>query len=181
MQKQELRIEKNNFRKNLSFEEILEKSMKVHENLRSIFEYKNSYVMMYYVSMDYEVDTLILIQEDMKSKKILVPYVEDNNMKASIILSMDDLEKTRLGFLEPKIKLESKNIDVIIVPGTAFDKTGARLGFGKGYYDKFLARYPNTLKLGIAFDEQIVDVVPTEAHDQKVDIIITDKQIIRCK
>ena len=70
-------------------------------------------------------------------------------------------------------------LDLIIVPGVAFDRAGFRIGYGKGFYDKLLsAAKPATTRLSAAFDCQIIDAVPNEAHDQRVDIIITPTQKI---
>ena len=71
--------------------------------------------------------------------------------------------------------IANKNIDLIFVAGLAFDREGYRIGYGVGYYDKFLKKVPKALKIGLAFDFQIVDKLPREAHDFPVDMIVTDK------
>ncbi len=69
--------------------------------------------------------------------------------------------------------------ETLLVPGLAFSREGCRLGRGKGYYDKYLKEFQGT-KIGICFKEQIVDDLPIEEHDEKVDFIVTDSEIIRC-
>ena len=85
------------------------------------------------------------------------------------------------GILEPSDVIEIKHpseIDVILVPGVAFTREGGRLGMGKGYYDRFLKQCTG-VKIGLAYHEQILDVIPTEAHDVDMDILITDETIYR--
>ena len=171
-------------RKNLSREIIAEKSKKIIETLINLEEYRKAITIMSYVSLDIEVDTKELIKSELsnQNKKVIVPYIREGYIKASMLRNYNDLSIGEHGVLEPTNKEEYKaGIDLIIIPGVAFDKTGSRIGFGKGYYDKFLKDYDNTHKVALAFEEQIVDNVPSEEHDQKVDIIITEKRIIRCK
>lgn len=70
-------------------------------------------------------------------------------------------------------------IDLVIVPGVAFDASGNRLGFGGGYYDRLLAGMPRTMRIALAFEGQILDAIPSEAHDERVDIIITPDRVLR--
>ena len=78
------------------------------------------------------------------------------------------------------MKIAYKNIDLILVAGIAFDRDGYRLGYGLGYYDKFLAKLPKALKIGLCFDLQIVEKVPRESYDVPVDMIVTDEEVIKC-
>ena len=89
----------------------------------------------------------------------------------------------KFGIPEPMelMKVSYKSIDAVIVPGVAFDKNGYRIGFGFGHYDKFLKKTPHAVKIGLAFEFQIVDSVPKEEHDVPVDFIITEKRVIDCK
>jgi 5-formyltetrahydrofolate cyclo-ligase len=70
-------------------------------------------------------------------------------------------------------------VDLVIVPGVAFDASGTRLGFGGGYYDRLLARMPRTVRTALAFEGQILDSIPSEAHDERVDIIVTPGRVLR--
>ena len=105
-------------------------------------------------------------------------------MKPSQLLSFDELEPGYYGILTPKKEfiryIDPKEIDLIIVPGAAFDRQGYRVGFGGGYYDRFLTDL-NCMKISIAFGLQIVDKVPREGHDLPVDMIITEKETINIK
>lgn len=86
------------------------------------------------------------------------------------------LESGPFGLRQPVAmtpRVTPDGIDLVIVPGVAFDATGARLGFGGGYYDRLLAEMPHAYRIALAFDEQLVDSVPTQAHDERVDAILT--------
>ena len=85
-------------------------------------------------------------------------------------------KKGKLGVMEPIGNIYLGNIDLIIVPGISFDKELNRLGFGKGYYDKFLSEN-NIFKVGICFEKQIVSKLPVDSYDVKMDLVITDKSI----
>jgi 5-formyltetrahydrofolate cyclo-ligase len=91
-----------------------------------------------------------------------------------------------MGIREPKInKIYEKDIDdidIVIVPGAGFDNKGNRLGYGAGYYDKLLSKSKKKISaIALAFEEQIAEKIPAEPHDIKVDIIITDNRLIKCK
>jgi len=108
-------------------------------------------------------------------------------MKPSIIKNFDELEPGYYNILTPKQEfiryIDPSEIDLVIVPGAVFDREGYRVGYGGGYYDKFLSSKirKDISKIAIAFDLQIVDKVPREEHDISVDYIITEKEIIKCK
>jgi 5-formyltetrahydrofolate cyclo-ligase len=90
-----------------------------------------------------------------------------------ILNSLDELEKGIYGTSHPANSLEFKgHYDMILVPGLAFDKAGYRLGYGAGYYDTFLVDHPDSIKVGICYPFQVVDQVPAEPHDIKLDLII---------
>ncbi|MEA1928692.1 MAG: 5-formyltetrahydrofolate cyclo-ligase, partial [Candidatus Auribacterota bacterium] len=78
-------------------------------------------------------------------------------------------------------RLSTGDPDIIIVPGAAFDMGGKRIGMGKAYYDNFLRTVrPDTRKIALAFEKQIIDSIPSESHDVKMDLIITEKRVVYC-
>lgn len=169
-------------RNSLGKEEIAERSIKIKENLFGLDEFKKSKVVMFFVSFGNEVDTHGMIKESLKSKIVAVPKVADNEIQPSIMMDFEQLILSgRFGILEPieAAKINTKNIHIVIVPAIAFDRKGHRIGYGLGYYDKFLAKVPKALKIGLAFDFQVVDKLPIETHDIPVNLIVTDKGIIR--
>ena len=169
-------------RNSLSNEEILSRSKKIEKNLFSLNEFKNAKTIMLFVSFDSEVYTHDMIKDILKSKKnIAVPKVVEHEIHPSLIIDFDQLIPSGIfGILEPieLLKINLKNIDVVIIPGIVFDKTGHRIGYGYGFYDKFLRKIPKALKIGVAYDFQIIEKIPNDAHDVPVDIVVTDKEII---
>ena len=140
---------------------------------------------MAYVSMAEEVQLRKIFIDAFKNKKILaIPLiVGKGEMCAVEVPNFDALEVGDFGILTVRKDLrkfiEPEKINCVIVPGAAFDLNFNRLGLGGGYYDKFLPRAVNAKKIAVAYDFQIVDAVPTEPHDFKVDMIITEKRIIK--
>jgi len=180
-------------RKALSKIEITEKSSKIKEKLFSLDEFKKSKNILFYVSFNNEVDTIETIKELLKNKEenkknIIVPYVEKNNpmLQLSELKDFTDLEPKTFGILEPKKdkikKFNAKKVDLVLVPGIAFDKNGHRIGYGYGYYDKFLGRLnKNTTKIGLCYEFQLIEKIPKERHDIPVDFVITEKRTVKCK
>lgn len=188
--------------------EVIRKSKIIIDKLMSMEAWKDSNVIMSYVNFKNEVITIDFIKKSLsEGKRVAVPLVtqiskEDcSQSKARKVEKMiipceiynldTDLERSSFGILEPKKdkrrEIDVRDIEMIIVPGIAFDINKNRLGFGAGYYDRFLKsirqkHQENTrrhnLTIGIAFEEQLVDTVPVEVHDVPLDIIITEKRVI---
>jgi 5-formyltetrahydrofolate cyclo-ligase len=135
---------------------------------------------MFYVSKGNEVHTHSIIKEELAKKKgdkkkIIVPKVHD---KGILCCKLDDFDKMSFGcyeVLEPtnEIICDISGVDVIIVPGIVFDKRKHRIGYGKGYYDDLL-RSTNAKKIALAYDFQIVDSIPNDEWDEKMDKVISD-------
>jgi len=187
--KQTLKAEIYDKRNSLSTEEIKEKSLKIKNNLLSSNEFKNSKNIMFYMSFKKEADTQRIIKELLKTKekKILVPYIikRDLRLHVSELKDFNELEPKTFGILEPKEaytrEFNPDKLDLVIVPGIAFDKTGHRIGYGYGYYDRFLKTIKkDAIKIGLCYDFQLVEKIPEEEHDVPMDIIITDKDVIKC-
>lgn len=187
--KQTLKSEIFEKRKALSKEEIKEKSNKIKEKLFSLPEFKDAKNILFYVSFNDEVDTQEIIKELLANKEnnIIVPYVVENNpiLQLSEIKNLNELEPKTLGILEPKgnfiREFSPKKLDLVIVPGLVFDKNGHRIGYGYGYYDRFLKKLDkDVVKIGFGFEFQIVDKIPEEKHDVPVDIMVTEKRVINC-
>ena len=170
-------------RNSLPQEEILEKSNQIKNNLFNLNQYKNSKTIMLFVSFESEVDTHNMIRETLKNKAIVVPKVAGHEIEPSVIIDFDNLIAGKFGILEPieTMKIAYKNIDLVLVPGIVFDMEGHRIGYGFGYYDKFLKKVPKAIKIGLAFDFQVVDKIPAEMHDVPVDLILTEKRVIECR
>lgn len=173
-------------RNSLSFEEVREKSKKIKDTLFSLSYIKESNKIMTYVSFKNEVSTIDIINELLKmGKEIIVPICDtkDYTLIPSRILSMDELSVSYFGIMEPKEPfirpVDPKDIDVILVPGLAFDRNRNRLGHGKGFYDRFLRGVKDdAIKIALAYDFQILDSIPAEDWDIPMDLIITNKGIV---
>ena len=172
-------LEKRNL---LSKGEILEKSGKIHDNLFNLQQYKKSKIIMFFVSFNSEVDTHSMIREALKDKTVVVPKVVHHEIEPSVIIDFDNLIPGKFGIPEPIeiMKIAYKNIDLVLVPGIVFDRQGHRIGYGFGYYDKFLAKVHKAVKIGLAFDFQVVDNIPRETHDIAVDFVVTEKGVVEC-
>ncbi len=163
-------------RDRLSKEEIIEKSKKIKEKLFNSEEYKKAKTIMLYVSFGSEVDTINIIKESLKNKTVCVPVIKEDNMIASLINNIKELnKKNKYNILEPsKIKkIDKKDIDLVIVPGVVFDKQNHRIGYGKGYYDAFLKGYKGKT-IGLAFNLQILEIIPKDEWDIRLDKIISE-------
>ena len=159
------------------------KSNEITRKVVSSEEFISSRVIMVYVSMTEEVDTFDLINKAFDTgKRVIVPYsLKDKNeiIPSEMKDLKEDLERGAYGILEPKIdkirKVPISDIDLVIVPGVAFDEKNNRLGRGKGYYDKFIKELSaQTTTIGLCFDFQIVKDIPKDLHDLPVDKIITN-------
>lgn len=183
-QKKLLRKEMRARRKSLSEIERETFSNEIIKKFLAQEIYKTSEVIMAYVSMAEEVQLQKLFVEVFAGKKILaVPLiVGKGKMQAVEVPNFDALQVGDFGILTVRADLRKiiapEKIDCVIVPGAAFDLNFNRLGLGGGYYDKFLPYAVNAKKIALAYDFQIVDAVPTQPHDFKVDMIISEKRIL---
>ena len=136
----------------------------------------DAHTVLLYSALPDEVQTLPLLNRlSAEGKTVLLPrVVSDTDMELRRYTGPNDLEPGAFGIMEPTGELftDYDLIDVAIVPGMAFDREGHRLGRGKGYYDRFLARLPHIYKIGVCFPFQLVDQVPTDAHDILMDEVI---------
>jgi len=158
------------------------KSYKVQEKLFSCLEFKEAKNILFYASFDGEVDTFKMIKEAKRNKKNIALPVIKERAKTIVPSLVNSFQKTFVknvyGISEPKkehIKpIAKENIDLVIVPGVAFDKKGNRLGRGKGYYDRFLKTLPrHVFTIGLAFDFQVIPRIPYQKnHDLPVDKIL---------
>lgn len=183
-QKSELRSRLLFQRKSMSDQVWGLKSDQIISNLKELKEYKISDTIHCFVSMNdrKEVNTHKLIKELLSQNwEVIVPITdfETGELQHSKLESFEELEINKWGVLEPlKQKSFSEKIDLILVPLLAADKRFNRLGYGKGFYDRFL-NSTNALKIGLVFEEFILPHIPTEDFDEKLDILITEKKILR--
>ncbi len=151
-------------------------------------EYARAEIVMVFLSLPSEIDTSPLVVDAWRaSKRVLAPKVswEQRRMLPLEVRSLsDDIGESPLGIREPQqgMPIPVGDIDLVLVPGLGFDRQGNRIGRGRGFYDRFLA-HPDFrgLACGLAIAEQIVDQVPTDDLDMRVDMLVTDQEIMRFK
>lgn len=133
-----------------------------------------------YVDYRQEVGTRSIIEHAWKmGKKVAVPKIMDNHMEFYYVSDYTELEEGYRGISEPVLCIEpaSDERPLIIMPGVAFDKSRSRIGYGKGYYDTYLQNHTGCDTLAICFEMQMVEQIPSQTHDYKPDIIITEENI----
>ncbi len=138
---------------------------------------QTSQTIMLYYSIDHEVATVSIILKLLKAgKKVALPTcIDKTNIRAGIVDDLNELRPGVFGIHEPllsSVEMNPAEIDLLIVPGVAFDRNGMRLGHGAGYYDRFLSKTTG-YKLGLAYDFQIIDNFAYESHDVPMDALLT--------
>ena len=155
--------------------------------LMALPEYQHAETVMFYVDVRSEVRTRSALEAALDSgKRIVVPYCAGDDLGLFHLEAMDELEIRTFGILEPcdrlralpEKKVNATELDLILVPGVAFDRRGGRLGHGRGYYDRLLrdARLDTPL-VALAFECQLFPEIPTEEHDVFMDKVITENEI----
>lgn len=164
-------------KKDYSLEEKKRKSELIFNQIEKLDAFKKAEIIMVYWSLNDEVFTQRFIQKYQNKKKIILPVVEGDILILKEFTGLSNMKISKsFGIGEPEGILfdQSDKIDVIIVPGLAFDKSLNRLGRGKAYYDKLLKK-SQALKIGVCFDFQELESVPVDEYDVKMDLVITDK------
>lgn len=180
MTKQEIRKQILKVRRNENSEKLLRLSEIITEKLMFMDIYRNSGNIISYVSYNHEVDTINLINKSLDiGKKVLVPKVYGNEMLFHRINSISELVPSALGILEPSNdNIIEPEDGIMIMPGAAFDRNRNRIGYGGGFYDRYIAGHGGLYKIALAYDFQIVPEIPAKAHDIRPDLIITESEII---
>lgn len=189
--KEGLREEIKKSREKLSREGVEGKSKLIKEKLFSLPEFQFARTVAFYVALkkSNEVETEEMIKESLKlGKRVLVPVTDlvEDKIVFSEIKNFDDLVPGPFDILEPMPEVRkifsTEAIMLIVIPGVAFDLHGHRIGYGLGFYDKFLSKLTkHVTKVGLAFELQIVENLPKEDHDIRLDKIITEDRIIESK
>lgn len=188
----------NNNAKKIIRQEVLLKRDSIPENIRKekdaairqgiirLPEFTDAKTILFYASFRSEADTSEMIKITLgQGKRATLPKVDKKNKKLLLyeIKDMSELMQGYMGISEPSVSekrlTEIDNIDLIIIPGAAFDVSGNRLGYGAGFYDRLLTGMKNKIPvIAPAYEEQIVENIPSEPHDVRVDKIVTDKRVI---
>jgi 5-formyltetrahydrofolate cyclo-ligase len=171
-------------RATLNEAQISDYSRRIRDHLIPILKERETVLV--YASKCPEVDTMPLIKWLLKEEKtVVVPIIqrEDCSLRLSCLADPAVLVPSTFQVPEPighEIPADPSTIEVVIVPMLAFDTAGNRLGYGAGYYDRFLAQHPDLLTIGLAFSCQEVPSLPAEENDIRIDWIVTEQGVICC-
>lgn len=186
--KMELRKNILAVRRGMTPEEVAAGSERFVEHLCAWPVYQAAKNIMMYLAMPDEPHMEKVISHALAAgKTVCVPHMRETRglMDAAIIAGLDDLVVGQFNLLTPNPAtlrlLEPSELDLIIVPGVAFDKGGRRLGMGAGYYDRFLLKANKTELIGAAWAAQILEMVPTDEHDRPVNYLVTEEGIFTCR
>lgn len=192
MNKNEIRKHIQAVRNELTEDVLKEENRKIRERLFALECFKKSTMLFSYVSFGKEADTHeIIIMALQMNKRVYVPRVENKEMNFYEIHDLDGLIRSDYGILEPVGDIrhryrpsseDSKN-KLMLIPGLAFDIRGNRIGYGAGFYDRYLGGYPENEweKLALAYDFQIINNISTDIYDIPADYILTPNRFISCR
>lgn len=178
--KQALRATMALRKKEYSMTSLSELSFRIMHKIEQTDAFKDASCVALYHAIAGEVETADFIEKWYTKKKLLLPVIEKDILKLVHYTGKENLKPGVFGILEPVNKKGISNpeeVDLIIVPGVAFDRHLNRMGHGKGYYDRLLPTL-SARKVGICFGFQLLDKIPTEPFDKPMDCIITENEII---
>jgi 5-formyltetrahydrofolate cyclo-ligase len=178
-------------RDTLSPSAILDHSKAVTSKLLALDEIVQAQNIFVYVSFRSEVSTLDLIDRLLAAgKTVSVPVTKVATKRLDPVRITNRIEDLRPGYCsipEPHPSLcktqavEMETIDTILLPGSVFDLRGGRLGYGGGYYDRFVEKIPEAIRIGLCFALQLIELAPLQPHDQLLDLIVTEKEVLHAK
>ena len=180
--KKEIRAEVKKRRREADEETLHEKSLQILERFRQLSAYKDASLLLAYVDAKREVETRLLMRcawDD--GKKVAAPRVDgDGIMHFYYLRSLKDLEPGAFGIMGPRAdcRICETEEGLLLMPGVAFDEQGHRVGYGGGYYDRYLEKHPHLIHIALAFEFQIFPEVPSEKHDICPDLIVTENRIL---
>ena len=189
IRKQGIRSRYLGLRNNLSAGERKQKSQEIWEHVKGDPKYQAAREVLVYMDYRSEVMTTGLVEELLAdtSKKVFAPKVEGMHIRFYEIKSLDELKKGYQGIREPEENPEKRFTPdmaarleaVVLVPGAAFDRQRGRIGYGKGFYDRFFSDYGEVYGIALSFSFLFAKEIPMEPHDRRPDIIVTENGIIR--
>ncbi|MBR0176790.1 MAG: 5-formyltetrahydrofolate cyclo-ligase [Bacteroidales bacterium] len=173
MEKKELRTQIKLLKKQHTKEQLWEQSKQILAKLEQHPDFVNAEKVMLYNALPDEVQTLNFLEKWHLRKKIILPTVVGDDIVPVEYGKDTAFAMGDFNILEPQNEPYTGDFDLIVVPGVAFDRKGNRLGRGKGYYDRFLSQHLEVKRIGICFDFQLVEEVPSEPFDIRMDEVIT--------
>ena len=158
-------------------EEKLRRSRVIQQRLEETPQFKAAHVVLLYWSMADEVQTHEMVEQWYRQKTVLLPCVDGDDLRLRQYTGPECMVSgEQFGIGEPTGEewTDLAAVELIAVPGVAFDREGNRMGRGRGFYDRLLKSTPNAVKIGLAYDFQMMDTIPTEPHDVRMNLVITD-------
>ncbi len=164
-------------RRVMSKEQVEEYSQQIISQLEQQRAFQEAKVILFYYPISNEVNVRPLLEKYKDEKTILLPVAHQKSIEMRPYTGREGLHRGRYGIPEPKHGTYKGKPDLVIVPGVAFDKKCNRLGRGKGYYDRFLNKLKDVKTIGLAYDKQVVEEIPTTYWDVRLDCVITQTEI----
>ncbi len=181
--KKSARVKARNYRDLLSDEDVAEYSERIADNVVALKEFIEAGTIYIYASINNEVDTRYIVDAAMRmNKTVAFPRVTDETLRFYRVDNPAELEFGYFGIQEPvenSDKLVDTDCGMVIMPGVAFDRQFHRVGYGRGFYDRFLYEHEKLVKVAIAYEGQFFDELETGEYDIAPDMIITEKNIYR--
>jgi 5-formyltetrahydrofolate cyclo-ligase len=178
MDKAAVRKQMRDLKRQLSPEEKLRRSKAILQRLEPLPLFAEAKVVLLYWSMADEVQTHDFVNKWYKDKVVLLPCVQGDDLVLRQYSGPDCMvagEQFGIGEPQGPEWTDLDKVDLIIVPGVAFDSHGNRMGRGRGFYDRLLKSTPNAVKVGVAFDFQLLDRIPVEPHDVPMDCVLSEQ------
>lgn len=171
-------------RSELSLSDVLEKSHGIYLNLISLAQFKISHRIALYSPIRGEVRTDSIFFKALEcGKEVYFPKVTGSSLSFHRVFGLQELTPGILGVPEPgpgAPSVEPRELDLIVLPGVAFDGSGARIGYGKGFYDRFVQDIPHGKRVGISYKFQLQKSIPMERHDMDVGTLVHEQGIVFC-
>ena len=178
-----IRKQMKQLRADMTRTERFEKSMQIFEQLITVPEFKRADRIYTYVSMDNEIDTIMLIDYSLSlEKRVFVPRVSGRDMEFYEISDISELSPGYMGIYEPDIngrEPDYSRTGFMCMPGLAFDKSHNRIGYGGGFYDRYLSVENKLYKAALAYEAQLLESIPAQDGDVRPDMIVTEENIYR--
>lgn len=182
-EKNVIRKRMKQLRADMTRTERFEKSMRIFEQLITVPEFKRADRIYTYVSMDNEIDTIMLIDYSLSlEKRVFVPRVSGRDMEFYEISDISELSPGYMGIYEPDINGKEPDYSrtgFMCMPGLAFDRSYNRIGYGGGFYDRYLSVENKLYKAALAYEAQLLESIPAQDGDVRPDMIVTEENIYR--
>ena len=164
-------------KKEVPLEEKIRRSEPVMESVALLPSFRDAATVLLYWSMDDEVFTHDFVRKWYEKKCLLLPCVDGDDLLLRQYTGPESMQLgPQFGIPEPvgQVFTELEKVEMIVVPGVAFDRSRNRMGRGRGFYDRLLKSTPNAVKVGVAFDFQVFDTIPVESFDVPMDVVVSE-------